>query len=264
MDCGYMAPFMTGLQDVAQLLFVDLLGSGRSDWVDPQTLTLESWAADVIALADVLGLHKPVLFGHSFGGFVAMAAAIRAPDRFGGLITCNTMAASTMYEDADGPTLAKRATAEVRAASERFWGGDQSPEAGAEYVLLAFPYYFGPGHEHLAEGILPMSFIRNDVSDRWFKDLSAGYDLRPALGGISSPTMVMTGAFDWVCSPAAARDIVAHIPDAELQIIEGAAHFPFVEELDAFNRAVRSFLERRVQSPEPYPSPGSPDWLATT
>src|SRR6476659_4580884 len=60
---------------------VDARGQGRSDRVDPATLTLERFAADVEELAQALELERYAVLGHSFGAFIALQHAVDFPGR---------------------------------------------------------------------------------------------------------------------------------------------------------------------------------------
>ena len=117
-DHGCLRPGIGSLRDVANVVFVDLRGQGRSAQVPVETCTLMQMADDVVALCGHLGLDEPVLLGHSAGGFVALHAALRAPEAFGALILCNT-AATLAPEPDPGPktdrVAARRSTKLPRA-----------------------------------------------------------------------------------------------------------------------------------------------------
>jgi len=74
-DHGDLRPGLTPLAEEAQLVFVDLRGQGRSASVPLDTVTLERMADDVAALCEVVGIERPIVFGHSAGGFVALHLA---------------------------------------------------------------------------------------------------------------------------------------------------------------------------------------------
>lgn len=78
-DHSYFKPDFSRLSKVAQVVYVDLRGHGRSEWGDPASWGFEVCADDVRAFCDALGIAKPVVYGHSLGGFVAMVYAARHP-----------------------------------------------------------------------------------------------------------------------------------------------------------------------------------------
>ena len=81
------------------MIYVDLRGQGRSGRPPIETCTLEQWADDVASLCDLLEIKRPVVFGHSAGGFVAMHLAIRHPGLVGGLILCDSSPTLSPIED---------------------------------------------------------------------------------------------------------------------------------------------------------------------
>jgi len=80
------------LKNIAQLLYVDLRGNGRSDSGESSSWNLEQWAEDIHDICQQLGIEKPILLGSSFGGFVAMKFAIMYPDNLSGLVLSSTSA----------------------------------------------------------------------------------------------------------------------------------------------------------------------------
>ena len=67
-------------------------------------------------------------------------------------------------------------------------------------------------------------------------------DLRPELGGIAAPTLVVVGEDDFICDVVSAREMAEAIPGARLATIAQAGHFPWVEQPAAFRAALDRFL----------------------
>src|ERR671937_1376324 len=76
LDHSTFRPWLDPLGDELRLLYVDERGQGRSDRVDPQTLSLDVFARDVDLLAEALELERFALLGHSFGAIIATTHAI--------------------------------------------------------------------------------------------------------------------------------------------------------------------------------------------
>jgi proline iminopeptidase len=247
-DQGYLRPGIGPLRDVAQVVFVDLRGQGRSAPVPVETCTLEQMADDVAALCGVLGLEQPILLGHSAGGFVALHAALRAPGVFGGLILCNTAATLSGAPDPSAPSLSDRAGAEASVVAARVFAGDFSPDIADDFARLVAPYYAGPNHEDVPGRLFPLSPPSIDVMRRFFTADASRYDVRDRLGDIALPTLVIGGRHDWVCPPSTSHAIAAAIPGAELVIFDDAGHFTFSEEPERFHDAVTTFLQTTVRA----------------
>lgn len=241
-DQGYLRPGLGPLRDRAQVVFPDLRGQGRSAPVPADSCTLEQMADDVVALCVQLGIERPVLLGHSAGGFVALHAVLRHPDTIGALILSNTAATLAPEADPGAPSLAERAGTEAARVAARLFGGDFSADTGAAFAELVAPYYAAPGHQDVPGQLLPLSRQAIDVMHVFFNGPAADYDLRPQLHKIQVPTLVIAGGYDWVCPPAASRTLAAGIPGTRLRIVANAGHFPMSEEPEQFHHAVSTFL----------------------
>ena len=75
-DHSMFRPYLDPLADEFRLLYVDERGQGRSERVDPVTLSLDVFARDVDLLGEALGLERFALLGHSFGGIITTKHAI--------------------------------------------------------------------------------------------------------------------------------------------------------------------------------------------
>jgi proline iminopeptidase len=75
LDHSMFRPYLDPLADEFRLLYVDERGQGRSERVDPATLSLEVFARDVDLLAEALELDSFALLGHSFGAIIATGHA---------------------------------------------------------------------------------------------------------------------------------------------------------------------------------------------
>src|SRR6266850_1503525 len=89
-------PAFSALADIAQVIYLDQRGQGRSSG-EPDTWTLANWGDDVKGFCDALGIEQPIVYGGSFGGFVAQSYATRHPEHPGKLILVST-AAHMEYE----------------------------------------------------------------------------------------------------------------------------------------------------------------------
>jgi 3-oxoadipate enol-lactonase len=77
-------------------------------------------------------------------------------------------------------------------------------------------------------------------------EVVAHLDLRPDLGQISAPTLVISGSEDPACPPEIGRTLAAGIPGAEFIELEGAAHLGNLERPDAVTDLIRSHLRKET------------------
>jgi proline iminopeptidase len=91
-DHSYLKPDFANLARVAQVVYLDLRYHGRSARGDADEWSFEACADDVCAFCDALGIERPVVLGHSMGGFVAILYGARHPGHAAGLVLCSTNA----------------------------------------------------------------------------------------------------------------------------------------------------------------------------
>jgi proline iminopeptidase len=89
-DHSYFKPDFKVLTQHAQVVYLDLRDHGRSARHDPARWSFEVCADDVRAFCDAIGIAKPVVLGHSMGGFVAMLYGSRHPGHAGALVLQST------------------------------------------------------------------------------------------------------------------------------------------------------------------------------
>ena len=76
-DHSIYRPAYSALADIAQIIYLDHRGNGRSEDGPQQNWNLAQWGDDVRAFCDALGIANPIVLGASFGGMVALAYATR-------------------------------------------------------------------------------------------------------------------------------------------------------------------------------------------
>jgi proline iminopeptidase len=244
-DHAYLTPDLSRLSDVAQILFVDLRGQGRSDRVDLDTCSLEQMADDVVALCRNLGIETPVILGHSAGGFVALHLALRFPGFAGGFILCNSSPTTASLDDDDGsqaPSLASRASAESLAAAGRIFSGEITSETISLFFKDVAPYYAAPANMDRVPQLLDLCIPDIAMMRHFMHRIAPSYDLRSRLGEVAAPVLILSGQFDWVCPPRASRFMARALQQARLVEFEASGHFPFMEEPAKFDAVVRAFI----------------------
>jgi proline iminopeptidase len=243
MDHTMFRPWLDPLGDEFRLLYVDQRGQGRSDRVDPATLSLEVFARDVELLADALALDEYALLGHSFGAIVTTWHATNLGTAAAYVISGGADSSDELMADvqASFETLGDR-----RGAIEASWEREKTvatEEEAARLVADQAPFHF---HRDPPAGAFSATRFSPDVL-RHFANVGYGdFDYRDALGGVTRPTLVVVGDHDLTTTPRAARVLHDGIPGSELAVIANAGHMSFVEEQDVYLSAVRDFLRRKT------------------
>ncbi len=230
------------LRDVAQLVFVDHRGSGRSKAADPKTYTLENNIDDVDALREYLGLEQISLLGSSYGGMVAQGYAIRHAKHLANLVLVAT-APSYHFMESAKQVLQERGTPDQIRVCEWLWNGTfETDEQLYEYYKVMGPMYATTFDEAKFENGWGRG-IRNFAQLNFgFSGFLKTFDFTDRLSTITCPTLVLGGAKDWICAPEHSRVIAERIPRAHLKIFANSAHSIAQDEPTAFEAAVRGFL----------------------
>jgi proline iminopeptidase len=241
LDHSMFRPYLDPLGDEFRLLYVDERGQGRSDRVDPESLSLEVFARDVDLLAAALGLDRFALLGHSFGAIVTTKHATALGTAAAYVISGGADSSDALDEDV---RASLESLGENREAIEASW--EQEKTVGTESELkellrAQMPFHFAgdppPGYDDEIVGT-------PDVL-RHFANIGYGdFNYVPSLERVSKPTLVIVGKQDRTTTLRAARVLHEGIADSELVVLPEAGHMSFVEAPDLYVDAVRTFLRK--------------------
>jgi len=236
-----------GLDEELELVLLDPRGTGGSD--PAADYQIDDYADDLEELREHLGLEGMQLLGHSHGGVAATAYAGKHPERVERLILASTLARFGA-EQAGAMEAAMESRAgqpwydDAREALETELRGEfTNGRELTELVLRMFPFYFASygDEEHAYVRSLGTEELCVDATKLWEQEIFEHFDLRPLLGRLTMPTLVITGSEDFITGPRCADDFAA-ISGARSVILDGAGHMIFVEAPDRFREAVLSFL----------------------
>jgi proline iminopeptidase len=219
-------PAFSQLAEVAQVVYLDHRGNGRSARGAPQDWTLAQWADDVHAFCAALGIDRPMLYGASFGGMVAMTYAIRHPEAPGALVLASTSAQGAAHATAKVAMFERLGGAAAGAlARRRFVDGDTSPDVLREWIEVALPLYTRRGEDPDSTKRLT---LRREVT-AWFNRPGGegrSFDLLADLRHIRCPTLVIGGTLDPMTPIECQRDIAAALPPqlVSYREFEGCGH----------------------------------------
>jgi 3-oxoadipate enol-lactonase len=202
-----------------RVIAYDHRGNGRSTMAD-EAVTMSVFVDDAAAMLDEIGAEQGHLYGQSFGGMVAIEAALTHPDRVRSLVLACTHA---------GPRRATHSAA--RAAKSR------------PYELLYSERFAREHPEHVAEDLRVGSGTPQQAFARrrqW--EAMQDWDAWDRLGGIACPTLILHGTEDRLVPVENARRMAERIPGARLALLEGAGHLYHSEQPEAADAAVLAFL----------------------
>jgi proline iminopeptidase len=232
-DHTYLRPWLDPVSEVAQLVYVDERGCGRSARHTHEYYQLGIMADDIVSLCSSLGIEHPIVLGQSFGGFVALSIATRHPEFASGIVLFDTSPAWTGGYDLDAfeQLVGGARGKELREIAYRESTGVATEAELKRFEQEIMPLYWHQGfkEEYLRE-MFDNPMINKDIAIYMMGTLSREYDLRPHLAGIKIPALVLQGRYDWVTPMSGAQEIKQGIPNAQLHIFEHSGHMVFMEE----------------------------------
>lgn len=199
---------LSGLRDLAQLVYIDHRGNGRSDRATPDSWNLAQWGDDIRALCDVLGIERPVVMGQSFGGFVAQSYAVRHPGHAAGIILSSTSPRFTRERNL--AVFQRVGGSEAHAAAVAFYQ-DPTPATLGPFIEKCMPTY---NTRFSDPNGMARSILNMDVLLHFFAHEYRTWNILPELPKIECPVLVMGGEQDPTTPIEDQADIAAAIrPD---------------------------------------------------
>lgn len=203
-----------------EVLAVDLPGHGRTP--GPGCRDMSSYADYVESLLKQRGIARPVIGGHSMGGGVVLTMALRDPKAYSGLVLVGTGARLRVL-----PAIFEMVKGDMDAAAE---------------MMARSVYSKGVSADELGRAIRQLREVDPDVLYGDFEACDR-FDIMKEVGSITTPAIVVVGAEDAMTPIKYAEYLRSSMPDARLEIIEGAGHMVMLEQPERFNAVVERFLE---------------------
>lgn len=224
-------PQVEFLKQEFRVITYDIRGHGKSDVGDGQ-YAIEFFVDDLIGLLDHLDIKRAVVCGLSMGGYIALRAAERNPERFSALILCDT----SSLPDSNDAKL-KRAS-QIKAIKSQ----------GLQTFTESFiPAVFAK--QSISSGLGSIKTIRDIILSNspvgvcgTLLALASRTDTTMSLSKINIPVLILVGEHDAITPPQMAQIMHDSIPNSKLHIISGAAHMSNLENAGDFNRHLGNFL----------------------
>lgn len=258
----YLLPYLLPLARHHRLVFIDERGSGRSERLeDAKLYTVEAMVEDIEAVRKALGLGTIDLLGHSFGGVLAQAYALKYQDNLAHLVLCSTLhstsAMNQVFRDikaAMAPELRERIDAMER---DGLYGHGLDYERNrytVEYMKAAwgegyFPYLYrrrpDPNYDPTADGMSWELYreMWGSHGEYVIDGNLVSVEYADRLASLRVPTQINVGDHD-ECAPSLSEAMHELIPGSELVVFPDSGHMTFVDQPTMFIEAVEDFLKR--------------------
>ena len=263
----YFLPYLLPLARHNKLIFIDERGSGRSEKLaDPAGYTVENMVEDVEDVRVALGLGKISLLGHSYGGVLAQAYALKYQRNLTHLILCSTFSSTKAINEVF-VKMKENMPAELRdrinrMESEGLFGHGKDYEKNRytnDYMVAAwgegyFPYLYqnhpDANFDPVAMGVTSWDLYREmwgSHGEYVIDGNLSSVEYTDRLSTIHVPTLITVGDHD-ESDPSMSRVMNSKISGSKLVILPKSGHMTFVDQPKMFLDAVSGFLNPALKN----------------
>lgn len=237
-DHSAFRPFFGRVADIAQVIYYDHRGHGRSDRRPPEEWTLDTFADDIVRLCDALGIVKPIVLGQSFGGFVAQRYIERHAGHPSRVVLSSTSPHMMMERKVE--MFGKLGGPAAAASCLRFWS-DPNAATWDDYGVHCRHLYNTTPQDPDAGA---RTIHNYDILFASASGEQRTMDLLPGLAKAQCPVLVMAGEQDPVCPVADAQDIAAALPPqwVRYRAFPNVGHGAWRDDADAAFAELRRFI----------------------
>jgi proline iminopeptidase len=257
----YFLPYLLPLARTNRLIFIDERGSGRSQKVEnTPAYTVENMVEDLEDVRQALGIGKMNLLGHSYGGVLAQAYALKYQQNLTHLILCSTFHSTKQMNDVF-VKMKEKMSPELRERIEAMekpglFGHGKEFERNrytSEYMVAAwgegyFPYLYqnhpDPNFDPNAMGITAWDLYREmwgSHGEFVIDGNLVSVEYADRLPVIKVPTLITVGDHD-ECAPSLSQEMHGKITGSKLVVLPKSGHMTFVDQPFLFNSTVDAFL----------------------
>ncbi|TDE03588.1 alpha/beta fold hydrolase [Flavobacterium hiemivividum] len=222
---------LESLQSSRRVIAFDLRGFGKSH--DEKTaLSIDLFTSDLIEFMDKLAIEKAIICGLSMGGYIALNAIHKYPERFEALILCDTQC---IADTAEGKEKRYKAIDEIENGGlTEFYEGfikklfhKDSISSKKEIVANLSTVVFSNSQSSITRGLIAMAERSETCS---------------TLGQISIPTLIICGREDELTPLEQSEFMNGKIKNSKLKVIDNAGHVSNLEQPAEFNNYLSNFL----------------------
>lgn len=231
-DLGAWLPQVNLFSPRHRVVAFDNRGAGKSTQIDEPVSTLDL-AHDTIGLMENLGIKRAHIVGRSMGGAIAQHIALQRPEMVRSLVLCASFAKLD--------PLGCRVLTNMREVLE--WRGNWSDHARHSVQNFVGHDFFNRHPEKInkildligGETRLPACYVRQNRA-------CLEHDTLDRVKEIVSPTLIMAGANDPICSPTCTDWMSERIPNSRTVLFDGCSHFFLMEDAERFNAELEAWF----------------------
>lgn len=258
MSHTYLWPHFSVFAKDFKVIYFDAYGRGKSEGAsNPSEYTFSRDVDEIEAFRQALGLGKINLYGHSYGGMVAQAYALKYGQFLDHLILADTFHSAEMWQKGNNDMWNLRLENQmpelwIRLQALRSKGRlscDREYQKVQGEMPLAMAYFYDPSNaKRAAYGTIELNLdvycrIAGPDADVVLGGDVVSLDFRSKLKEITVPTLILAGRFDRVSIPKYAIQFKKFVSQARFVMFEKSGHSPFVEEAERHAVILTEFLK---------------------
>lgn len=223
---------MPALSKHFRVIAPDMVGFGFTERPENHDYSMDNWVKHIVGVMDALEIEKAHIVGNSFGGALAIATALRHPERIDRMVLMG--AAGTQFELTAGLDAVWGYTPSIKNMRDLLdiFAYDRSLVSD-ELARLRYEASIQPGFQESFSSMFPAP------RQRWVDALaSSDADIK----GMSNETLIIHGREDRVVPLSSSLHLAELIDRAQLHVFGRCGHWTQIEQTDRFNRLVVEFL----------------------
>jgi pimeloyl-ACP methyl ester carboxylesterase len=224
---------MPALASRFRVIAPDMFGFGFSEGPEGLVCSIGTWTGQLFDLMDALGLGQVDLVGNSFGGAVALAAAIARPERVRRLVLCGSVGVPFPITPGLDAVWGYEPTVENMKRLLDWFAFDNELITD-ELVELRYRASIEPGFQKSYAGLFPAP------RQRWVEALASN---EVAIAGLPHETLILHGREDRVVPLSNSFRLLELIQRAQLHVFGRCGHWTQIERAGHFSRLIAQFLE---------------------
>jgi pimeloyl-ACP methyl ester carboxylesterase len=222
---------LDALKTTHRVIAYDIRGFGRST-DEESALNIDLFADDLIQFMDKLDIDKAIVCGLSMGGYIALNAQKRFPDRIAALVLCDTQCI------ADTPAAKEKRLKSIDEIKE-----DGVTDFNERFIRNVFHKDSLLHKKDIVENLKKVVYTNSQhIITQGLTALAARSETCSTLNKVNIPTLIICGSDDVLTPPEQSEYVHKHIKGSEFHIIENAGHVSNLEQPDEFNKYLIKFL----------------------
>jgi 2-hydroxymuconate-semialdehyde hydrolase len=224
------------LSESFRVIAPDMVGFGYTDRPEGFEYTMENWVKHIIGLMDALEIKKAHIVGNSFGGGLAIAAAIAYPNRIDRMILMG--AAGTKFEITDGlnEVWGYEPSIENMRSLLDIFAFDRSLVTN-ELAILRYEASIQPGFHESFSSMFP------EPRQRWVDSLASSDE---RIRSLTNEVLIVHGREDEVVPVSSGLRLAELIDQSQLHVFGRCGHWTQIEQKDRFNTLALNFFKEAL------------------